>query len=187
MKKNLLFVSVMLSIVSFGQKADCTKLETELQNVKSENAELIRQNIYFKESLELLKPVSKAAANNLEFTVTGAKGNKKDKTLIISYLYENTSDVVRGDYQGMSAYIVDDRGNQTKTYEVLANKEGARTENIQPGIPMKGFIKFKMDETDFPVIKMLSVDFSFIRMKNDPLSGKVTENIAFKNIPVIWE
>jgi len=152
MRKSLLIGGLVLANIMFAQSV-CSHLETELKKSKLEIEELSKQVAYYKETLNLLKPIAQASANNLEFTITNATGNKVNKTLVITYLYRNTSDTVRKYYQGMSSYIVDDRGNQNNTYEVLANKERSRVESIQPDIPMKGFIKFKINEIDFSYYK----------------------------------
>ncbi len=157
-------------------KTSIAHLHTEIQSVKSEN-------LYYKKSLEINKPIAQGRVNGLEFTVTNITGNRKDKTLVITYLYKNISKEVRRDYHGTQAYIVDERGNQTNTYDVLASNKGVRVEQVHPDIPMKGFIKFKLDEIDFPVIKLLHLQFAYVGKE----IGQGSQNVVFKYLPVMWE
>lgn len=83
----------------------------------------------------------------------------------------------------MIAILRDARGNQSETYEVYASANRVRVEQIQPNIPMKGFIKFKVEEVDFPIIKLLNLKFSYVGNQ----IGKSEESVIFQNIPVTWE
>lgn len=183
MKKFSLLVGIAISTTTFAQKIDCSKIKDELTNVKTENAELLKQNNYYKETLDLLKPLKSNSANNLDISIIRAVGNKESKMMTISYLYQNTSQEVRKYFQASQSYFVDERGNQSQTYEVYASANKLRVEQIQPNIPMKGLIKFKIEEVDFPIIKHLNLKFSYV---GDQI-GKTEESVIFQNIPVTWE
>lgn len=83
----------------------------------------------------------------------------------------------------MIAILRDARGNQSETYEVYASANRLRVEQIQPNIPMKGLIKFKIEEVDFPIIKHINIKFSYVGNQ----IGKIKESVNFQNIPVTWE
>lgn len=183
MKKFSLLVGIAISTTTFAQKIDCSKIKDELTNVKTENAELLKQNNYYKETLDLIKPLTTNSANNLDISIISAVGNKEGKTITISYHYQNTATEVRKYFQASQSYFVDARGNQSQTYEVYASANRLRIEQIQPNIPMKGFIKFKVEEVDFPIIKHLNLKFSYVGNQ----IGKPEESVIFQNIPVTWE
>ena len=183
MKKFSLLVGIAISTATFAQKIDCSKIKDELTNVKTENAELLKENNYYKETLELIKPLTTNSANNLDISIISAVGNKEGKTITISYLYQNTATEVRKYFQPSQSYFVDARGNQSETYEVYASANRLRVEQIQPNIPMKGLIKFKIEEVDFPIIKHLNLKFSYVGNQ----IGKSEESVIFQNIPVTWE
>lgn len=98
-------------------------------------------------------------------------------------IYQNTATEARKYFQASQSYFVDARGNQSETYEVYASANRLRVEQIQPNIPMKGFIKFKVEEVDFPIIKHLNLKFSYVGNQ----IGKPEENVIFQNIPVTWK
>lgn len=184
----LLGIGMISNVLSAQSNADLKKeiddlkisvanLHTEIQSVKNDN-------LYYKKTLDINQPIAQTTVNNLEFTIINAIGNKKDKTLEITYLYKNVSDAVRESYQISSAYIVDDRGNQTQTYDVYATKKDARITSIEPNIPIKGFIKFKIDEIDFPIIKVLNLTFFY---KGEDIYAKLEQVAVFKDIPVKWQ
>ena len=184
MKKITTIIAFAIALPLLAQKKDeCEELNKRVELQKLEIAELTKQNQYYKETLELIKPLATTTANNMEFSIVKAVGNSKDKTLIVEYLYKNISPDIRKYFQARDSYFVDARGNQSETYEAFANNTKNRVENIQPNIPMKGIIKFKIEELNFPMIKLLNLRFAYIGKE----LSKVDEKITFQNIPVIWK
>lgn len=158
-------------------KISIANLHTEIQSVKNDN-------LYYKKTLDINKPISQSVVNDLEFTIINAVGNRKNKTLEITYLYKNISNEVRKRYQTAGTYIVDDRGNQAETYDVFATKNEISIVELQPNIPVKGYVKFKLDEIDFPIIKVLNLGFYY---QGEDIYAKSVQVAVFKDIPVKWE
>ena len=184
MKKITTIIALAIALPLLAQRKDeCEEINKRVEWQKLEIAELTKQNQYYKETLELNKPLATTTANNLEFSVVKAVGNSKDKTLTVEYLYKNTSSDIRKNFQAIDSYFVDARGNQSETYDAFANNSKKRVENIQPNVPMKGVIKFKIEELNFPMIKLLNLRFAYIGRE----LNKVDEKITFQNIPVTWK
>jgi len=184
MKKTLLICSTIFTILALAQETDCSSLKTELEKSKEQITELSNQVNYYKETLNLLKPISIAKTDGLEFNITKAVGSKKDKTITITFIYKNIDMEIRKSFQCFQSYFTNPQGEQYQNYTVVvgANK-GIRVENIHPDIPTKGEVAFKVDESPFPIIRILTIEFT---SRNSIKSGlKQTAN--FENIPVIWE
>lgn len=181
--KFISLASLFFGTLIIAQKSDCTTLKNEFENQKTEIYELTKQNNYYKETLDLLKPLSKVFANNLELSIINAVGIKLDKTVSISYLYKNTTSEVRRYFQPMKSYFVDPRANQSQTFDVFANSNRARVDDIQPNVPMKGILKFRVEEIDFPMIKHLNLTFAYVGKE----IGKNEVSVNFQNIPITWK
>ena len=92
MKKITTIIAFAIALPLLAQKKDeCEELNKRVELQKLEIAELTKQNQYYKETLELIKPLATTTANNMEFSIVKAVGNSKDKTLIVEYLYKNIS------------------------------------------------------------------------------------------------
>lgn len=181
--KNLFCSAILIIAASaYGQKKDCTQTEKELAKVKSENIDLAKQNNYYKETLDLLHPLVTVSADNLKFDIIKATASKTQKSLKIYYIYRNTSTNTRKFFQPSQAYMVDPQGNQSSTYEVFASEDKVRVDNIEPNIPMKGKLVFKISETGFPELKLLNLKFS----NTDSIKDGLESTLIFKNIPVHW-
>lgn len=184
MKMKFIALSTLFfSTYVLAQTSDCSELKIQLENQKTEIAELLKQNNYYKETLNLLRPLKSNSANNLDISIISAVGNKQGKTITISYLYKNTSTDVRRDFQPLKSYFVDVRGNQYETYDVYAAADRLRVEQVYPNIPMRGYIKFKVEEVDFPMIRLLNLNFGYVG--NEIRTRNV--NVSFENIPVTWQ
>ena len=181
--KNII-TSLMVFSMSFlsAQKNDCTTIQKELENAKIEVAELSKQNQYYKETLNLLKPIKISISDDVEFSITKIIGSKKNKTITVTFLYENKSSETRDFLQCQEAYAIDARGNQFQTYEVyVAPNKNMRAEKIKSNIPIKGNFVFKTDETDFPILRILKI---LVYPKDNISSPK---EVIFENVAVIWE
>jgi hypothetical protein len=185
MKKSKLLLGLLVfSTLSYAQQCDCSNLEAELKNIKNQVAELNKQvNTqlnYYKETLNLLKPITTVSADGMEISITKVSGSRKDKTVTVTFMYKNTQQTVRKDFQCTGATFITAQGEQYKTYEIVvgANKS-IRAENIHPDIPAKATITFKTNETDFPIIRILSLSIN--------TSNLNTKEAAFENLPIVWE
>ena len=132
--------------------------------------------------MNLLKPISTNIVDDVEFSITKIYGSKKDKTITVTFLYENKSSESRDFLQCQEAYAIEARGNQLQTYEVyVAPNKNMRTEKIKSNIQIKGNFVFKTDETDFPIFRILKIMF----YPKDNMSSP--KEIVFENIAVVWE
>lgn len=182
MKKFISTVCVLLVTgTAFAQKTSA-QLEKEVADLQSENQELSKQNLYYRQTLDLLQPLASASADRMKFDIVKAEGSKSQKVLKVQYIYSNTAVEVRPNFTANTAYLVDPRGNQTTSFEAYASNNQMRVEKIEPGTPMKGLIIFKLEEVDFPVVKLLNFKFENI----NPLKDGIFSTIIFRNIPVIW-
>lgn len=183
MMKNIIS-SIMLfsaSILS-AQKTDCTSIQKELENSKIEVAELSKQNLYYKETLNLLKPIKTDVVDDVQFSITKIIGSKKDKTITVTFLYENNSFETRDFLQCQEASAIDARGSQFQTYEVyVAPNKNMRTEKIKSNIPIKGSFVLKTEETEFPLFRILKI---LVYPKDNMSSPK---EVIFENVSVVWE
>ena len=183
MMKNIIssLMFLFIGIIS-AQKSDCATTQRELESAKIEVAELSKQNIYYKETLNLLKPISTDIVDDVEFSITKIIGSKKDKTITITFLYENKSFEIRDFLQCQEASAIDARGNQFQTYEVyVAPNKNIRAEKIKSNIPIKGNFVFKTDETNFPIFRILKI---LVYPKDNMSSPK---EVIFENVAVVWE
>ena len=183
MMKNIISSLMLFSTCLFSaQKSDCVTTQRELENSKIEVAELSKQNIYYKETLNLLKPISTNIVDDVQFSIAKIIGSKKDKTITVTFLYENKSSETRDFLQCQEAYAIDARGNQFQTYEVyVAPNKNMRVEKIKSYIPIKGNFVFKTEEMDFPIFRILKI---LVYPKDNISSPK---EVIFENIAVVWE
>jgi hypothetical protein len=120
--------------------------------------------------------------NDVQFSITKIIGSKKDKTITITFLYENNSFETRDFLQCQEASAIDARGNQFQTYEVyVAPNKNMRAEKIKSNIPIKGNFVFNTEETDFPILRIVKI---LVYPKDNMSSPK---EAIFENIAVIWE
>lgn len=157
--KNTISSLMLFSTCLFSaQKSDCVTIQKELESTKIEVAELSKQNLYYMETLNLLKPISTNIVDDVEFSITKIIGSKKNKTITVTFLYENKSSETRDFLQCQEASAIDPQGNQFQTYEVyVAPNKNMRAEKIKSNIPIKGNFFFKTDETDFPIFRILKI------------------------------
>lgn len=186
MKKIIAGATILLSTqIAFGQKAECPELQTKIENQKAEITELSKQNLYFKETLNLLKPLITAKSDNLQIDIIKAIGSKKDKTLKVYYIYKNLNPMPRKYFQPGQAYIVDPQGNQVNSFEVYASESQRRVDNIEHNLPIKGVLVFSLKDIEnlnFPVLALCQLKFS----NEDEKTFGPYSKLNFKNIPVTW-
>lgn len=165
---------------AFAQKAG--EQEKEMAALRAQNAELSKQNLYYKQTLDLLQPLATASGDGIKFDIVKAVGSRSQKSLKIYYIYSNTNSEVRPSFTAYSAHLVDPQGNQAESSETYASNDRMRVEQIEPNTPMKALIKFKTEEVGFPQIKVLNLRFENYYRRLEANSSTIT----FKNIPVSW-
>lgn len=182
--KLLTFISLNLFFYSYliAQKNACLTLENDLKNCKIKNEELIIQNNYYKETLNLIKPIQSVKIDDLQLDITSVIGSKIDKTITITFIYKNIETEIRNFFQCEQANFVDLQGNQSQTYEVIVSfNNGIRAENINPNIPTKATITFREIETNIPIIRELKLSIFSKDLTNRP------QQAVFENLEVKWK
>lgn len=185
MKKIFITSTILFASFFHAQtNTECEKLKMQVENQKVEITELSKQNLYYKQTLNLLKPIASSSKNGIQIDILKITGSKSEKKLRVIFVYKNTDSEVRKYFQINNAHFVDPQGNQASTFEILTSNL-KRTENILPNIPMKGIMEFDLknfDNLDFPIMRIL--DLKFGNIKSSSLGLETTMN--FENIPVIW-
>lgn len=171
---------MILNSFSFAQQK-CPDLENELKFQKAKNEELLKENRYYKETLDLLKPIHSVKIDGLQIDITSVVGSKADNTVTVTFMYKNIEAETRSFFQCEQAYFIDPQGNQAQMYEVFVSfNNGIRAENIKPNIPTKATITFKTTETIFPIIRQLK-----IVVYPKEVMAKQIEAI-YENLDVVW-
>lgn len=180
MKKYYLVSAIILSCTGTAQKNECEALKGELTNVKAENAELTKQNLYYKETLRLLTPVKSVSADGLKIDILSAVASKKDKSMTLTAVYINTSSEVRKYAATDRINIVDPRGNQyTSSYLAMGPNNDHWGRDVPPNIPMKVTAQFAISGDDFPILRLIT----WYLKSNESLTNIP---VILENIPVTW-
>ncbi len=182
--KTIFSISIFLiSQIYNAQNIKNIPCEQELATGKEMISHLQKDNLYFKDTLNLLKPIKSTKIDGLQIDIVKAIGSKKDMTLNLEFIYKNINTENRKYFQCSQASVIDPQGNHYKTYQVIVGSDkDVRIENISPNLPHKGKIQFKVSEVDFPVIKELKIKF----YANDPLKFTSVQSAVFENINVTW-
>ena len=176
----ILFYTILNSF-SFAQQK-FPDLENELKFQKAKNEELSKENRYYKETLDLLKPIQSVKIDGLQLDITSIVGSKADKTFTVTFMYRNIEAETRNFFQCEQAYFIDPQGNQTQTYEVFVSfNNGIRAENIKPNIPTKVTVTFKTTETTYSIIRQLKI----IVYPKEVMAKQI--EAIFENIDIIWK
>ncbi|WP_313254633.1 hypothetical protein [Empedobacter sp.] len=176
----ILFYTILNSF-SFAQQK-CSDLENELKFQKAKNEELSKENRYYKETLDLLKPIQSVKIDGLQLDITSIVGSKADKTVTVTFMYKNIEAETRSFFQCEQAYFIDPQGNQAHAFEIFVSfNQGIRAENIKPDIPTKATITFKTTETTYPIIRQLKI----IVFPKEIMAKQI--EAIFENLDVVWK
>ncbi|WP_312351365.1 hypothetical protein [Empedobacter sp.] len=176
----ILFYTILNSFIFAQQK--CPELENEIKIQKVKNEELSKENHYYKETLNLLKPIQSVKVDGLQLDITSVVGSKAEKTVTVTFLYKNIEAEPRSFFQCEQAYFIDPQGNQLQTFEVFISfNNGIRAENIKTHIPTKATITFKTTETTFPIIRELKI----IVYPKEVMAKQI--EAIFENLDVVWK
>ncbi|MGC4128547.1 MAG: transposase [Bergeyella sp.] len=177
MKRVILMCAMVFSTILFAQttaelkkeiediKTSVANLHTEIQSVKSEN-------IYLKQVLDINKPVLEKEDNNTSIKITKVVGNRKDKTISITFLVEakDANKVV-----GLTeASYIDIEGNAQSPVTI-------GFPDLALNVPLKQTVKFSFIQNEPKIIKL----FRF-KMYSDNHKPSTT-NLEFKDLNVTWE
>ena len=175
----ILFYTI-LNYFSYAQQK-CPDLENEIKIQKAKNEELSKENLYYKETLNTLKPIQSLKVDGLQLDITSVVGSKADKIITVTFVYKNIEVETRSYFQCEQAYFIDPQGNQAQTYEVFVSfNNGIRAENIKPNIPTKATITFKTTETIFPIIRQLKI----VVYPKEVMAKQI--EATFENLDVVW-
>ena len=183
MKTTITISILFLFQIYSAQKIKSSICEQELATDKEIISQLQKENLYYKETLNLLKPIKSTTIDGLQIDLIKVAGSKKDMTLNLEFIYKNLSTGNRKFFQCSQASLIDPQGNQYKTYEIIVGSDkDIRIENISPNVPHKGKIHFKISEGDFLVIRELKIGF----YSDDPLKSGDVQRAVFEDINVNW-
>lgn len=180
MKKYYLVSAIVLSCAGNAQKNECAALKVELTNVKAENTELSKQNLYYRETLHLITPIKSVNIDGLRIDITSIVASRKKKTLTLTAIYTNLDNKVREVAATDKIVIIDPRGNQYPSTYILMGANDRWARDVQPNIPMKMMAEFNYTEDEFPMVRQLT----WYLLTNANYYNKITA--SFENIPVTW-
>ena len=141
----LLLLLLTATVYSAQNNPEINQLKQVVQNQKIEIKELSQQNNYYKETLNLLKPIKSLEIDGLQLDIITVTASKKDMSLKIEFIYKNTTADIRTFFQCEQAFLIDPQGNQYQTYDIAAGADkNIRVENVRPYIPHKGSVLFKI-------------------------------------------
>lgn len=180
MKKFILLATVAFSTAAFAQKMDCTATKAELTNVKAENAELTKQNVYYKETLNLLTPIKTSTTDGLKIDIVSATASRKNKTLSLTAIYTNVTNETRKIAASEKIISVDPRGNQYSSINLMMGANSRWGTEVRSNIPLRATADFRIGDNEFPMIRQLT----WFLKTNENIFTEIPIN--FENIPVNW-
>lgn len=179
----LLLLMLTATVYSAQNNPEINQLKQVVQNQKIEIKELSQQNNYYRETLNLLKPIKSLDIDGLQIDIITVTASKKDMSLKIEFMYKNTNSDNRTFFQCEQAFLIDPQGNQYQTYDIAAGaNKNIRVENVRPNIPHKGSMLFKITNDSVPMIKELSLKFY---SNNSAKNGNV-QTAIFENLDINW-
>lgn len=185
MKIKLTLSALLISTLYFSQastelKNDIEKIKTEISNLKTEIQSVKSQNLYLKKALDINTPILTLKNNNNEYSVTKVIGNKKEKSISISFLIESKDENKTSILDDFS--IVDLNGNE---YKFDFNKSSNTLPKLSANVPINIKATFKDVNEEIKIIKL----FKF-KTRNEPENNTMNFNKSaqeFRDINVIWE
>ena len=151
--------------------------QTPCDDLKSENAQLKKDVVYLKETMQLLNSKVTSTIENIEFSINEVIGNKETNEVEIIGIYKNLGAMKT--FQARDAKLIDPQGNQYQSYAINLTEKRARVENVRTDIPMKFSILFKGIDSKTPQIRLLSLRLYSQQTKN--AEG------TFENIDINWK
>ena len=148
-KKKITILVLNSVIFSFGQEC-CETLKKDLNSVKADIQAVKNENLALKKAIEINTPILKAEKENTEFNVTKVIGNKKDKTITITFLVESKDENKKSSIQDIS--IVDIEGNE---YEVDFYKSSRPFPELSKNVPLKLTFTLKDIKNESLYVKIL--------------------------------
>lgn len=178
MKKHILASAIFFSGLSYAQSI-CDNIKLENTNLKSEIQSVKTENDYLKKALEINTPILESEKNNNNFRITKITGNKKDKTISITFLIEAKDENKTMIIQDIS--IIDVEGNK---FKVDLFKSTNSIPQLVTNVPLKTIFTFKEILDQPQLIKL----FKF-STRNEP-TRKATDwtnsKLEFRDLKVNW-
>lgn len=182
-KNVFLMSSVFVSGFIFSQNT-CDKIVSENTLLKNDNQKLKSENGYFKDVLDINKPIYETQAGETTIKVTNVTGNKADKTISIIVLLES-KDRNKEEYYLDDVSIIDLEGNEINLNFFKSEGSNGRLTLDVPKKVKLGFT-YKDIENEFPqVIKLLRFRYRF---QYDKLKAEDQRfSIELRNLSVQWK
>ncbi len=161
--KNLLTIPLILfGLFAYAQTKDC--------------ADLAKENQYLRTALNIQKPIKTAQAENIDFNLIKAEGNKNSDKITLQFLLTNKAADKEFQFAGASA--IDVEGNEIKAGNINIGSSGVRGK-LFSNIPIKATIELKAAPTTL-ILKLINVEYY-----SEP-SGH-SSNLKFNDINVEWK
>ena len=180
MKKLFLLLASALVLTVKAQKNPCESLNIEIANLKAENAELTKQNVYYKETLNLLTPIKTSTTDGLKIDIVSATASRKNKTLSLTAIYTNVTNETRKIAASEKIISVDPRGNQYSSINLMMGANSRLGTEVRSNIPLRATADFRIGDNEFPMIRQLT----WFLKTNENIFTEIPIN--FENIPVNW-
>ena len=178
-KKTITILAIGFSIYSFGQEC-CETLKKELSTIKTDIQAIKSENLALKKVIEINTPILKVEKENTEFTLTKVIGNKKDKTIAITFLIESKDENKKTTLQDIS--IIDIEGNE---HDVDLYKSSNPFPELSKDVPLKLNFSFKNIENETLYIKILRFRVS-TNNSNNPFEEKRFP-IELRDFKIEWQ
>lgn len=162
--KNLLTISLILfGLFVRAQTKDCV--------------DLAKENQYLRSALNIQKTVKTAQAENIDFNLIKAEGNKNSDKIILQFVLTNKGTDKELQFAGASA--IDVEGNEIKAGNINIGSSGIRGK-LFSNTPVKTTIELKTTPTTL-ILKLINIEYY------DPDAPGRTLNLKLKDIDVKWK
>lgn len=160
--KNLLTISLILfGLFARAQTKDC--------------ADLAKENQYLRSALNIQKPVITAQAENIDFNLIKAEGNKNSDKIMLQFVLTNKG--TDKEFQFASASAIDVEGNEIKAGNINIGSSGIRGK-LFSNTPVKATIELKTTPTTL-ILKLINIEYY------NP-EGQ-TLNLKLQDVDVKWK
>jgi len=162
--KNLLTISLILfGLFARAQTKDCV--------------DLAKENQYLRLALNIQKPVITAQAENIDFALIKAEGNKNSDKITLQFVLTNKGADKEFQFAGASA--IDVEGNEIKAGNINIGSSGIRGK-LFSNTAIKAIIEFKTTPTTL-ILKLINIEYY-----NPEAPGR-TLNLKLQDVDVKWK
>ncbi|MFY1047483.1 transposase [Chryseobacterium sp. GP-SGM7] len=177
--KNILLLSIISIYSTAYSQTNCEALKKENETLQFANKTLISDKESLKKVLDINKPITEIEKENSSFIITKVAGNKKEKSIAISFLIEAKDENKKMTVEDVS--IVDIEGNE---YKIDLYKSSKPYPDLVLNVPLKMTFSFK-DIQDEPLfIKLFK--FKTTSQPERNTFEKAKSNLEFRDLKVFW-